>query len=133
MVVICTVAATGLINRETRDTSRATDFLQHYRVIEDVIIKGVVPDSDVNYTIESSRLVQFPDRGRSELLAPKVIQIDSKGVKQVLNAESGKYYEENRTVSLTGNVTISVTYPNQSNTIESTTDELTFQLGDFDN
>ena len=132
-VAICVVVFTSMVNREGSDISKDFDFLQRYRVIENVIIKGVVPDTEVNYTIETTSLVQFPEKGRSELFQPRVKQIDSKGVEQVLEAETGIYYEESRKVSLSGNVTISIVHPNQSNTIESTTDELTFQLGELEN
>lgn len=132
-VAICVVVFTSMVNREGSDTSKDSDFLQRYRVIENVIIKGVVPDTEVNYTIETTSLVQFPEKGRSELFEPRVKQIDSKGVEQVLEAETGIYYEESRKVSLSGNVTISIIHPNQSNTIESTTDKLTLQLGELEN
>lgn len=132
-VAIVVVVVTSFVSREGSDISKDFDFLQRYRVIENVIIKGVVPDTEVNYTIETTSLVQFPEKGRSELFAPRVTQIGSDGFKQVLKADTGNYYEESRKVSLTGNVKISVIHPNHSNAIVSTTDELTIQLGELDN
>ncbi len=127
------VAMISLVARDDGTVADETDFLQRYRVIENVEITGVVPDSQVNYTIESIRLLQFPERGISDMTEPRVTQIDAEGYKRVLEADTGRYYEVDQEVSLKGNVSIALTNPDQSNTMASTTDELTFKLGDLRN
>ena len=70
-LAICLIAFASLINWEDGDASKDSDFLQRNRVIENVVIKGVALDTEVNYTIETSTLMQFPEKGLSELGQPK--------------------------------------------------------------
>ena len=132
-LAIFMIAFASLVNWEDGDASKDSDFLQRNRVIENVVIKGVALDTEVNYTIETSTLMQFPEKGLSELVNPRISQIAADGVERILIAESGKYFEDKREVLLEGNVRITVSHPNQANTIESKIDELRFALGDLEN
>ncbi len=133
IVAICVIALTSLIIREDSEISNDSDFFQRNRVIQDVVINGVVPDMEVNYTIEADSLLQFPEKGHSDLIKPRVSQTDAKGFKRVLVANNGRYYENSQKMSLTGDVIISLTNPDKVNIMKSTTSKFTFQLGDLGN
>ncbi len=133
IVAICLIAFTSLLIREDSDISNDSDFFQRNRVIQHVVINGVVPDTEVNYTIEADSLLQFPEKGHSDLIKPRVSQTDSKGFKRVLTANNGKYYEDSQEMSLTGDVNISLVNPDKRKIMESTTNNFTFQLGDLGN
>ncbi len=133
LVAIGLIAFTSLNIQEDSEISNDSDFFQRNRVIQDVVINGVVPDSEVNYTIEADSLLQFPEKGHSDLIKPRVSQTDSKGFERVLVANNGKYYEDTQEISLTGNVSISLINPDRLKVMESTTNKLTFQLGDLGN
>lgn len=133
LVAIFLIAITSLIIREDSEISNYSDFFQRNRVIQDVVINGVVPDMEVNYTIEADSLLQFPEKGHSDLIKTRVTQIDSKGFKRVLVANNGRYHEDSQEVSLTGNVNITLTNPDKVKILESTTSKFTFQLGNLGN
>lgn len=133
IVAVCLIAYVSLINQEDSEISNDSDFFQRNRVIQDVVINGVVPDMDVYYTIEADSLIQFPAKGHSDLVKPRVSQTDSKGFKRMLVADSGKYFEDNQEILLTGNVSITLTDADELQVMKSTTSKFTFQLGDLGN
>ncbi|MDE0310427.1 MAG: LPS export ABC transporter periplasmic protein LptC [Acidiferrobacterales bacterium] len=131
IVAIGLIALTSLTMQEDEENSNDSDFFQRTRVIQEVVINGIVPDMNVNYTIEASSLLQFPEKGHSDLIEPRVLQIDAKGFTRTLAANNGRYYEDSQEMSLTGDVTISLVNSDDVKIFDSTTTNLTFQLGDM--
>jgi len=107
VAVIFLSARTVIVNLDPPGIKHETTQVDRVRTMTSVRIKGVAPDSGVNYTIESQTLKQFPDRNLSELKKPYIVQTSLDGVSRIIHADFAEFDEANSVIVLKGNAKVS--------------------------
>ncbi len=76
------------------------------QVMENVIITRTKPDIQLDYMIESARLIQYPERGVTEFESPKYTEFHHNGFTRMIVANHGILTEDTNILELTGELEI---------------------------
>lgn len=131
-VVVCLLALTleyfGYQVSETvvQSTKQAN------RIMTNIKIQGVAPREDLNYTLETSRLIQNPDDGVGRIDQPFVAHFNHDGYFRTAQSDSGIYYEDAKFVVMEGNVRVSVVNGIDLIPVISSTHKMRFNLSQPD-
>ncbi len=123
---------TVMVNIDAPGIRSKTTQTDRLRTMTGVRIKGVTLDSDVNYTIESQMLKQFPKRKLSELENPYIVQTSADGVRREIHADFAELNETSSVIVLKGNARV-ITRRSESDDVDVfNADQYTIRLNSVD-
>ena len=107
LIVICIVALIGGSQSMKERMGFVSSLLQEReQIVKIVKITRTNPDLQVNYMIESDRLIQYPERGISKFESPVFTEIYADGRKRVITAQKGTLIESTNLLELVGQIEI---------------------------
>ncbi len=107
LIAICVVAMFGGTRSELeRMAFEGSQLEEREQIMEDVKITTTVADLQVNYTIESIKLTQYPERGLSKFVSPVVTERRPDGSERIISAPIGTMVQGENTFELEGGVEI---------------------------
>lgn len=107
LIVICIVALIGgSQSMKERMGFVSSQLQEREQIVKIVKITRTNPDLQVNYMIESDRLIQYPKRGISKFESPVFTEIYADGRKRVITAQKGTLIESTNLLELVGQIEI---------------------------
>ena len=107
LIVICIVALIGgSQSMKERMGFVSSQLQEREQIVKIVKITRTNPDLQVNYMIESDRLIQYPERGISTFESPVFTEIYADGRKRVITAQKGTLIESTNLLELVGQIEI---------------------------
>ena len=107
LIVICIVALIGgSQSMKERMGFVSSQLQEREQIVKIVKITRTNPDLQVNYMIESDRLIQYPERGISKFESPVFTEIYADGRKRVITAQKGTLIESTNLLELVGQIEI---------------------------
>ena len=107
LIVICIVALIGgSQSMKERMGFVSSQLQEREQIVKSVKITRTNPDLQVNYMIESDRLIQYPERGISKFESPVFTEIYADGRKRVITAQKGTLIESTNLLELVGQIEI---------------------------
>ncbi len=127
VMAICTIALIGGAKSEKeRQSFSSSELEERQQIMENVKITRTVPELHINYTIETQRLTQYPEREWSELVAPVLTEQHVDGTIRVTTARTGVIMKNDHVIEFDGDVEIvEKRSPEQNETVRMTAEKLT--------
>ena len=107
LIVICIVALIGgSQSMKERMGFVSSQLQEREQIVKIVKITRTNPNLQVNYMIESDRLIQYPESGISKFESPVFTEIYADGRKRVITAQKGTLIESTNLLELVGQIEI---------------------------